>query len=291
MRTNSPEGISLHDFSDIIYSQAMFEHLTDSDGAQNKNAYKAALIRGIIGRRPAYETNAETMGFIYLDYPALKTAQIPAVLSDYAERNNIIITESDWQNYLKLAIDYVLRLNNHIQPLAIDERKYILDNNLSSPIAALDDTRNNLKHWPSVKKNKNGEVSDKQPRLVVLLCAGLGIHTLEQLQTNVRIIEAIVQEAWNTLVNKEVLTKVTANDTEGYNNPRFYPDDRYVGCYYLDLSGREGNDVCKIKRLEEAWICPVTNQLLDTTFCGYSPLIVGRLCKKLCKKSLVGTLN
>ncbi len=284
MRTNSPEGVSLHDFSDMIYSQAMFEHLTVSDGSQNKNAYKAALIRGIIGRRPAYETNAETMGFIYLDYPALKTAKIPAVLSDYVEKNNIKITDSDWQNYLKLAIDYVLRLNNHIQPLADDERKYIRDNNLSSPIAALDDTRNNLKHWPSVKKNENGEVSDKQPRIVVLLCAGLGIHTLEQLQTNVRIIEAIVQEAWNTLVDKKVLTKVTANDTEGYNNPRFYPDDRYVGCYYLDLSGREGNDVCKIKRLEEAWICPVTNQLLDTTFCGYSPLIVGRLCKKLCKK-------
>lgn len=50
------------------------------------------------------------------------------------------------------------------------------------------------------------------------------------------------------------------------------------------MSGREGNDVCKIKRLEEAWICPVTNQLLDTTFCGYSPLIVGRLCEKLCEK-------
>lgn len=284
LRAKPSEGISLHDFSNIIYSQAMFEHLTASDGARNENAYKAALIRGIIGRRPAYETNAETMGFIYLEYPSLINARIPDVLSDYIERNDINITDSDWQNYLKLAIDYVLRLNNHIQPLVIDERKYIRDNNLSSPIATLDDTRNNLKHWPSVKKNENGEVSDKQPRLVVLLCAGLGIHTLEQLQTNVRIIEAIVQEAWNTLVDQHVLTEVTANDTEGYNNPRFYPDDRYVGCYYLDLSGREGNNVCKIKRLEEAWICPVTNQLLDTTFCGYSPLIVGRICEKLFEK-------
>ena len=272
----NPQGISLHDFSNIIYSQAMFEHLTTSDGARNKDAYKAALIRGTIGRRPAYETNAETIGFIYLDYPALRTAQIPAVLTDYAENNNINITESDWQNYLKLAIDYVLRLNNHIQPLVDDERKYIRDSNLSTPI--------DLGHWPNVKKNANGQVSEQQPRLVVLLCAGLGIHTLEQLQTNVRIIEAIVQEAWNTLVDKKVLTEVTVNDTEGYNNPHFFPKNQYVGCYYLDLSGRKGNNVCKIKRLEEAWICPVTNQLLDTTFCGYSPLIVGRLCEKLCEK-------
>lgn len=166
MRTNSPEGVSLHDFSDMIYSQAMFEHLTISDGSQNKNAYKAALIRGIIGRRPAYETNAETMGFIYLDYPALKTAKIPAVLSDYVEKNNIKITDSDWQNYLKLAIDYVLRLNNHIQPLADDERKYIRDNNLSSPIAALDDTRNNLKHWPSVKRMKTVKFQKNNPELL-----------------------------------------------------------------------------------------------------------------------------
>ena len=148
----------------------MFEHLTASDGAKNENAYKAALIRGIIGRRPAYETNAETMGFIYLDYPALKTAKIPAVLSDYVEKNNINITDSDWQNYLKLAIDYVLRLSNHIQPLVNDEKKYIRDSNLSTPI--------DLGHWPNVKTNENGQVSEQQPRLVVLLCAGLGIHTL-----------------------------------------------------------------------------------------------------------------
>lgn len=281
---SSPDGVSLYDISEEIYNQAMFEHLSNNDGAKNKNAYKAALIRGIIGRRPAYETNAETMGFIYLDYPALKSAKVPSILAEYADRNNISITDKDWQDYLKLAIDYVMRLNNHIQPLIDDEKKYVRDSNLSSPIAASDDTREKLKRWPSVNVKEGGKVSEQQSRLVVLLCAGLGIHTIEQLQANARIVDAIVTEAWNTLIDKKVFTKVKADDTDGYNNPRFYPDDKYVDCYFLDLSGKEGNDVCKVKRLQEAWVCPVSYQLLDTTFCGYSPLIVGKICEKLFAK-------
>ena len=281
---SSPDGVSLYDFSEEIYNQAMFDHLSNTDGAKNKKAYKAALVRGIIGRRPAYETNAETMGFIYLDYPSLKTAKVPSILADYADRNNIRIEDKDWQDYLKLAIDYVMRLNNHIQPLVDDEKKYVRDSNLSSPIAAADDTREKLKHWPSVKINEGGNVSEQQSRLVVLLCAGIGIHTLDQLQANVRVVDAVIQEAWNTLIEKKIFTKVKADDTEGYNNPRFYPDDKYVDCYYLDLSGKEGNNVCKIKRLQEGWICPVTYQILDTTFCGYSPLIVGNICEKLFAK-------
>lgn len=278
---SSPDGVSLYDISEAIYNQAMFEHLSNNDGAKNKNAYKAALIRGIIGRRPAYETNAETMGFIYLDYPALKTAKVPSVLADYADQNGITIKDEDWQDYLKLAIDYVMRLNNHIQPLVDDEKKYVRDSNLSSPIAASDDPREKLKRWPSVKIIEGRKVSEQQSRLVVLLCARLGIHTIEKLQANVRIVDAIITEAWNTLIDKKVFTKVKADDTDGYNNPRFYPDDKYVDCYFLDLSGKEGNDVCKVKRLQEAWVCPVSYQLLDTTFCGYSPLIVGRICEKL----------
>lgn len=278
---SSPDGVSLYDVSEAIYNQAMFDHISNNDGAKNKNAYKCALIRGVIGRRPAYETNAETMGFIYLDYLDLKTAKVPSVLADYADQNGITIKDQDWQDYLKLAIDYVMRLGNHIQPLADDEKKYVRESNLSTPIAASDDQREKIKRWPSVKIVEGGKVFEHQSRLVVLLCAGLGIHTVEKLQANVRIVDAIITEAWNTLIEKKVFTKVKADDTDGYNNPRFYPDNKYVDCYFLDLSGKEGNNVCKVKRLQDAWVCPVSHQLLDTTFCGYSPLITGRICERL----------
>ena len=278
-----PKGISLHDFAEDIFDENLFKHLTISDNFPNKSAYKSAyksaLIRSIIGRRPAYETNAETMGFIYLDYPSLKNITIPSALSTYADKKHISITNSDWRNFLKIAIDYEIRLNNHIQPLVDDEKKYIRDSNMSSPIAAYDDKRENLKHWPTVKKNENGEISNQQSRLVVLLCAGLGIHTMDQLQKDVKYVDDIIKEAWNALIKAKILTKVTADDTEGYNSHRF--DNKYVNCFYLDLSRREDNNVCEVKKMEEAWICPVTNQLLNTTFCGYSPLIHGRICEKL----------
>lgn len=178
----SLQGISLHDFAEYIFDENLFKHLTISDQFPNKSAYKSALIRSIFGRRPAYGTNAETMGFIYLDYPSLKNITIPPALSTYADKKHISITNSDWRNFLKIAIDYEIRLNNHIQPLVDDEKKYIRDSNMSSPIAAYDDKRESLKHWSTVKMKDNGEISNQQSRLVVLLCAGLGIHTMDQLQ-------------------------------------------------------------------------------------------------------------
>ena len=185
---------------------------------------------------------------------------------------------------MKKNIEYQTWVNNHIQPLVDDERKYVRDSSLSTPIAATDDTREHLKRWPSVKINDKNTISEQQPRLILLLCAGIGIHTLDQLQTNIKLVDAVIREAWNTLIKCKILKRVKADDTDGYNNPRFYPDNKYLDCYYLDLSGTEGNDVCRIKRMEEASICPVSFQLLDTTFCGYSPLIVGKICEKLFTK-------
>lgn len=64
-----------------------------------------------------------------------------------------------------------------------------------------------------MKINEGGNVSEQQSRLVVLLCAGIGIHTLDQLQANVRVVDAVIQEAWNTLIEKKIFTKVKADDT------------------------------------------------------------------------------
>lgn len=268
--------MSLNDCCETIYSEAMFQHLTYTDPERNERAYKAALIRGTIGRRPAYETNIETMGFVKLVYPRLKNISLPASLADFAEQNQVNITDKDWQDYLKLTLDYVLRMDNHIQPLIRNERKYVRDTDLSTPIAE--------EEWPSVKMNSKQTVAAEQSRMVLLLCAGLGIHTLNALQNHWKKVNEILKDAWKNLVDSRILTRVNADDTEGYNNPTYFPDNKYVGCYYLDLSGRPGNETARITRLEKGWICPVTKQILDTTFCGYSPLIIGNICKGLFKK-------
>lgn len=271
--------LSLYDVSNCIYNDIIFRHIKTSD--DHKRAYKAALMRTIIGRRPQYETNAETMGLITLVYPALKNVRMSSNLADFVEEKGLCLTDQDWRDFLKICLDYFIRFNNHIQPLIDDERKYVRDSNLSTPVAGPDDPNPNAKQWPSVNVKQDGTVSHRQTRLVVLLCAGLGVHTLDALQEYHLKIDRILRDAWDVLVEKRILTRVKHDDTDGYNHPIYYKDGKYVGCYYLNLSGEDGNDVCKVRRNEKSWLCPVTHTIIDTLFCGYSPMMIGELSEKM----------
>lgn len=277
-------AISLSKLSEIIYNSTLFHHMTGRDKAGDIPAYKASLMRQFIGRRQLYENGPETMGLLSLDYKNLSTVKIPNELQEYVDMNGLRISDKDWSDFLKLEIDYFVRLNNHIQPLIDGEKKYIRDSNLSSPFSAPNDKKKGIASWPLVKKDDNGIVSETQSRLVVLLCAGLGIDSLHKLQQNVRLINVLLTDAFNTLVEKGILTKVDGRLKTGYNNPDYFTDGRYADCYYINLSGEDTNDVCKVKPVEKVWACPVSGKLLDTTFCGYSPLITGVLSENLFKK-------
>lgn len=280
------EGITLEQMSDAIFDHTIFEHITSTDASPDKHAYKAALMRNVIGRKPLYETNIESMGLVTVCYPALKKVKTPSIISDYADMHHLKIEDQDWRDYLKLILDYFVRMGNHIQPLIDGERKYIRDSNLSTPIAGPEDNREKVTKWPSVKKKDDGSVSHQQARLVVLLCAGLGIHNIEALQHNIRTVEGALRQAWEDLVSTKVLKKVFGDDTDGYNNPKYYSDGKFVGCYYLDLSGEEKNKTAIIIRTKTARICPTSYKLLDTTFMGYSPLIGGTLSERMFSKYL-----
>ena len=276
------DSISLHDLADVIFDNGLFKHLTGGDG-DDSTAYKASLIRQFIGRRQMYENGPETMGLITVTYPALKSVSMPEELAEYSDRNDLHLEDEDWRDYLKLTIDFYIRLNNHIQPLIEGERAFIRDANLSRPFTSPDDKRLGLASWPMVMKDDNMAIKPVQSRLVVLLCAGLGIQTIEGLRSNERLISSLLRSAWNTLVEKKILTKIDA-DGRGYDNPVFFPDHKYEGCYYLDLSAREDNKVARVKRTERAWECPVSGKLLDTLFCGISPMITGELSSRLIEK-------
>ena len=276
------ESLTLHDLGDVIYDQPLHKHLTDGK-ADDTAAYKAALMRQFIGRRQMYENGAETMGLITLTYPALSDVRMPEELADYSEANGLGVTDNDWRDFLKLTIDFFVRLNNHIQPLLDGERPFVRDANLSRPFTASDDKRLGLASWPVVAKNDGGEIKPAQSRIVILLCAGLGIETLDQLKERQALVSHLLQAAWDTLTGKRILTKVDA-DGRGYDNPVFFPDHKYVGCYFLDLSAREDNKVARVRRTVKAWECPVSGKLLDTLFRGISPMITGELSGRLIEK-------
>jgi superfamily II DNA/RNA helicase/rubrerythrin len=279
---NQEREISLSDLKDVIFDRDIFDHLTVSDKSPNEGAYKAALIRNFIGRRPLYENNVETLGLVTLFYPGISNIQIPNQLRDFAERMNIQLQDKDWQDYLKLMLDYFMRMGNHIQPLIDYESRYIRESNYSSPVAGPDDRNNTeAKHWPLVRVNTDGNVSMKQPRSVLLLCAGLGIRELNELNAQQNFVNGLLRKAWNDLIVNGILKKVkTDTDTAtGYNIRKF--EGRYANCYYLDLSGERNNGTAVVRLTKDVWKCPVTNKFLDTTFCGYSPYITGRLTPKL----------
>lgn len=294
---NERGSLSLYQVSNCIYNSILFEHIAGKGKAdEDLHQYKAAMMRQIIGRKPLFENNSESMGLITLIYPALKSIHMPPSLSDFIDSKNLQIKDKDWQDYLKICLDYYFRMRNHIQPLIYGERKYVRDSNLSTPVSGPDDIRKGIQHWPTVNIDKDNNVNRRQSRLVLLLCAGLGIHTFEDLQINSKIVDNIMHDVWSQLVDNGILTVVRSDESEGYNDSRYYKDDKYVGCYYLDLSGSERNNVCKVEVAQKAKECPVTFKLLDTTFCGYSPLITGEISKGLinrfkCKDKIVELPN
>ena len=264
---NQPVIITLRECADIIFDESLFRHFSD-DPNNHESAYKAALIRHFIGRKPAHESNIETMGLVTLVYPGLANIGLPNILPK-EKWNHLGITPEAWRNYLKLMLDYFMRMGNHIQPLVRNERQYVRNGNIGTPVAGPDNGRAQASKWPSVKRNANGSISIRQSRMVRLLCAGLGIDTLQRLDQESVTVNRILVAAWNDLVRNGILTQVTPGT--GFDDPDYYPGGRYVGCYYLDLS--QNSNVGQLKRTETAWLCPVSGQLLDTTFRGFSPLI------------------
>lgn len=272
--------ISLEDASNGIFDKSIFDHITDSDDSDDSTdeiAYKAALIRNFIGRKPLYENNIETMGLVTVEYQALKNINKPNSLIRYEN-----VKKEDWRDYLKLMLDYFVRMGNHIQPLIRGESKYIRDVNVSTPIAGPGDSRKNVIRWPSLKFENDGSISHSQSRMIVLLCAGLGIETYDELQKQSKDVKNILNDAWNQLVDNEIKLLKKVSENEGYDDHNYYKDGKFVGCYYLDMSA-SSKTVC-LKKTEKAWMCPVSGSLLDTTFCKYSPLIGGEICKKLFDK-------
>lgn len=282
--TNVKNNISLHDASNLLFDEKLYEHIAGKNNDSDVDAYKAALLRQFIGSHAIYEQTAENMGLITLEYPALKDVRMSDSLETLAREKCIEITEKDWSDYLKICLDYFIRSGNHIQPLITGEVKFVRDTNKSTPITKWDEHRSGTASWPQVKVEGNNKPSPKQPRLITLLCGAFGLDSVDKLDIVKRQINQVLADAWNILEEKKLLTRVTANDTDGYNHPKYYKDGQYVDCYYLDLSSKDTNTRCVIKHPSKAWECPVSNTLLDTIFCGFSPLITGELSAEMFKK-------
>lgn len=282
---NAPNvGISLREFADCAFESVLLNHYSDNPNAEVD--YKKALVRNTLGRRPLFESNIETMGFVSLVYPSLSRETAPNCLHELALNEGISdIDDNEWRNFLKICIDFHLRLRNHVHCIEHGEESFVRDSNRSKPIAGPFSPNLYADRWPSVRVNADNRVSSKQPRLVMLLCAGLGIDSLGKLERYVGPVNQILASAWDALVRQGILVPVVHGT--GYGESARNNSGYYLDCHYLDLS--LNSSVCRVVRPEDLWICPVTNKLLDVRFCGYSPLLIGELSQRLFNRFVCAT--
>ena len=230
----------------------LFTHLSSarinttlSDDEQLK-AYLNALIFDQFGSVSRQRSSLETMGLVHLEYPNLAHATRPTDLPEP-------LSGQDWRDFLKLALDYHIRGNKNLQ-VKKEEQRWSTVSNAYRPIFPPDSAKEGVDKWPQVRTGDNGTVNLLQPRLVLLLCAALGYHKVDNLKENKDKINRLLKDAWDFL-SKKILD---GNEDNGYT---------------LNLLGNE----VKICISTKSYLCPVDKVLLDTVFCGYSPHLSGRL--------------
>lgn len=214
--------------------------------AQEKKigVYLKALLMDQFGRIPKRANSLETMGLVRLCYPNLRKANCPDVLL----RHNC--TNEDWQDFLKICIDYRIRNGRHYM-MPEDFKEFMTQNNVTTPI--------NKEKWNGI--NYNGiKVQENQSRFVLLLCAVLGYNDVNDFdEEKIGTINSLMFKAWDFIADN-VLTR----------------DLNYNDYYMLDLLGSN----VKLQLMDKGYLCPVDNVIVDVTFCGYSPRMSGYISKE-----------
>ena len=236
----------------------LYKHLNNARGGdrfENANVYLKALMVDQFGWIPKRANSLENMGSIRLAYPDLKKAKCPALLLAKGCKNE------DWQDFLKICIDYLIRGGRHYM-ISGEYKNFLTQNTFTSAIYPKDcDLRKNGKpvsKWPTLKMNLGG-VSEDQNRLILLLCAVLEYNDVDEFNDEkIANVNSLMTDAWNF---------ITANILETVDT-----DNRG---YMLDLLGPK----VKLQLLDKGYLCPVDNVIVDVTFRGFSPRMNGYIGK------------
>ncbi|GAB2794640.1 DEAD/DEAH box helicase [Halomonas shantousis] len=208
-------------------------------------------------RRPRNQNSTETLGLIKVNYLGLEqinstpqywleTKAKAAQKESTEARSNL--TLQDWKDFLKVALDFYVRENTFIRLDPGLQRwmgSRFTSKALYPPTAFIEEDATN-KRWPQIKPGSGH-------RLVRLLELATGLD--RNLSTGKDKINYWLQCAWSDLVDK---AKVLDSVGMGYS---------------LNLQ------TLTFSLPREAWVCPATNRLLDTTFRGLTPYLPRKLLK------------
>ena len=189
-------------------------------------------------RRPKRTNSLETQGLVQVGYQGLE--KIHKSPLHWQEKG---LTLDDWRDFLKVTLDHYVRESNFTQ--LDDELKNWIGSRFSSKFVrnpeSKDPEDNQNRRWPQIR---NGNVSH---RLAKLLMLGPGFKTVNA--ATIDIINTWLKEAWAQLTGPLAVLKPDGN--------RFYLPKEHM----------------TFSLITDAWICPVTNKILDTAFKGLTPYL------------------
>ena len=208
-------------------------HLSLSE-LKAKDLAEIALLREF-ARRPKRQNSLETLGFIAIDYRDLP--QHPTAPMPWQTRG---LPEEAWRDFLKLALDYAVRgasaihVDDDFRPwLGVSHRPKVV----LGPGAIRE---GNAVVWPRSAPGR------RRSRLVQLLARVLRVDPANS-RSGESDINVCLEAAWDQLHT------VLALAEHGRR---------------LDLS-----EQVVLREVREAWHCPVTRRVLDTTVMGLTPYV------------------
>lgn len=194
---------------------------------------RIALFREFV-RRPKRQNSLETLGLVALHYPGLEE-----VTSTPPEWQAWGLSLDEWRAFLKVAVDFFVRAHTAVQIPPGYLRWFGTNISTNFVVAPDGDTeRNRIYAWPSAPQGQ------RLARMARLLVSALNLNKDDPEQRGE--VDAILRQAWS-----EVHRKVLTGGADGY---------------YLDF-----DKSVELRLVNQAWICPVTRRVLDTTLRGVSP--------------------
>lgn len=202
-------------------------------------------------RRPKRANSLETLGLVRIEYPLLDSVTLPE------KAKSLGFSEQDWKDFLKVTLDFHIRENSIINILD-EHRAWIGAKIAPKTVFKPNDQEkgtSRIKHWPKVRGKRSN-------RMVRLICLAMEMDPLDKASEDV--INSVMSEAFFALTKPYHVKNLKTGQNE-YR--RLLVNQLGERGYHLDK-----NEIF-FSCAEKAWVCPITNRLLDTTFRNLSPYL------------------
>lgn len=203
-------------------------------------------------RRPKRQNSMETLGLVSVQYPVLE--EIDKVPPDW---DSLGLNLTDWRDFLKVALDFYVRENSIID---IPEEwvdwmgAKIYPKSVLKPDTE-EATSSRIRRWPQVVPGRNN-------RLIRMLCAVCKLDISESFDKDR--VNGILNSVWKALTATYQIKNDRTSEVETHRILKPIP-----GSVQFVLA----RDEMAFQACTEAWVCPYTHRLIDSTFKGITPYL------------------